>query len=134
MSIAMLFSISAQNRPLESVWDGIYTDAQASNGGSAYRTNCASCHGEKLEGLGQTPPLAGNDFLSTWNGRTVGDLFDQMQATMPADRPGQLGKAENAKILSYILKFNRFPSGTADLLPDEAVLKEIRFESERPRK
>src|SRR5262245_42339619 len=40
------------------VWDGVFTGAQAERGQSAYRERCQSCHGEKLEG-GVGPALAG---------------------------------------------------------------------------
>ena len=70
----------------------------AARGEAAYRETCASCHGEKLQGTGQSPPLTGKDFISNWNGMTVGDLFEKMQDSMPADRPGQLSGTENAGI------------------------------------
>jgi len=59
-----------------SVWDGVYSSAQATRGEKAYRENCASCHGVNLEGSGQMPPLSGSDFTTNWNGMTLGDLFD----------------------------------------------------------
>ena len=85
-----LVCLSGQATPAKSVWDGIYTDDQASRGEPAYRENCASCHGTRMEGRGQTPPLAGSDFLANWNGMTVGDLLEKMRISMPADRPGRL--------------------------------------------
>ena len=131
VSAVWLLCASAQQTQPASVWDGIYTDAQASRGESVYRQNCASCHGEKLEGLGQTPALTGDEFVSTWNGMSVGDLFDQMQSTMPADRPGQLSGAQNADILAYLLKFSSFPTGQTELPADSDKLKRIRFEAKR---
>jgi S-disulfanyl-L-cysteine oxidoreductase SoxD len=125
--LAALSIASAQDKPA-SVWDGIYTKDQASRGETAYAKNCASCHGAKLEGQGQTPPLTGTDFLSNWNGMTVGDLFDTIQATMPADRPGQLTKSQNAEILAYILKSNQFPAGDKELPADSDALKKVRIE------
>ena len=110
-----------------SVWDGIYTDAQAARGEASYREACASCHGTKLNGSGNIPPLAGNDFTSNWNGMSVGELFEKMQSSMPADRPGQLSEAQNTGILAYILKVNKFPSGSTELPADADALKAIRF-------
>src|SRR5215471_19233686 len=116
-SIAAVFlaswisSVLGQEKPLQSVWDGIYSNDQAARGKAAYAEACASCHGEKLEGRGQTPQLAGSDFIGNWKGMTVGDLFDKMQATMPADKPGKLSREQNATILAYILKMNEFPAG-----------------------
>jgi len=122
-------SVSGQDKAPSSVWNGVYSDAQATRGESEYREACQSCHGQRLEGRGQTPPLAGSDFTSNWNGLTLGDLLDKIQTSMPADRPGQLSKQQNADILAYILKFNKFPPGASDLPPDVAALKRIRFEA-----
>jgi len=114
-----------------SVLDGIYSREQAGRGQTLYRQECASCHGEKLEGRGQAPSLTGREFVMDWNGMTVGDLFDKMQTSMPADKPGQLSREQNATILAYILSANQFPSGAADVPSDAKRLREIRFEAER---
>jgi S-disulfanyl-L-cysteine oxidoreductase SoxD len=117
-----------------SVWDGVYSDAQASRGEKAYRENCASCHGVLLEGSGQMPPLSGSDFVANWRGRTLGSLFDKMQESMPADRPGKLSKAMNADILAYVLQANKFPAGAKDLPPGTSALNSIRIDAERKTK
>jgi mono/diheme cytochrome c family protein len=118
----------AQDKPARSVWDGIYSDAQAARGETAYAQACSGCHGKKLEGRAQNPPLAGSEFLANWNGVTVGDLFDKMQSTMPADRPGKLSMEQNAEILAYMLKFNKFPPGEKDVPGSVEVLKGVRIE------
>jgi cytochrome c len=115
-----------------SVWDGIYSAPQAARGASAYREECASCHGAKLEGKGATPPLSGDDFATDWDGMAVGDLFEKIQLSMPADRPGQLSELRNAEIVAYILQFNKFPAGTKELPASADALRGIRFETERP--
>jgi mono/diheme cytochrome c family protein len=122
--------LSGQEKAPVSVWDGIYTDGQAARGEPVYRKNCISCHGEELEGKGQNPPLSGSDFTTNWNGMTVGDLFEKMQVSMPADRPGKLSKEENAEMLAYILKFNKFPTGAKELPASADALSGIRFEPE----
>jgi mono/diheme cytochrome c family protein len=116
---------------VRSVWDGIYSDAQATRGENTYREACVSCHGTKLDGSGNIPPLAGKDFTSNWNGMSVGLLFEKMQSSMPADRPGQLSEAQNADILAYILKMNTFPAGGAELPADADALKAIRFQASK---
>jgi mono/diheme cytochrome c family protein len=117
-----------------SVWDGVYMDDQAGRGGTLYNQNCASCHGERLKGKTPTPSLAGDTFKGNWNGQTVDDLFEKIQTSMPADKPGQLSRTQNADILAYILKFNEFPAGQHELPTEAAKLKQIRFETERPGK
>jgi S-disulfanyl-L-cysteine oxidoreductase SoxD len=114
---------------LASTRDGVYTTGQASRGQASYKAACASCHGETLEGSGAaTPPLVGSDFIMNWAGQTVDDLFERIQTSMPADRPGKLSRAENADILAYILSANKMPSGNSDLSSDAESLKQIQFD------
>ncbi len=61
----------------------------------------------------------------------MGDLLEKIQATMPADRPGKLSPAENAAILAYILKYNKFPAGATDLLEKADDLRGVKFEAEK---
>jgi len=127
-SLAVLLipaSFLAFSQPSASVWDGIYSSDQAAKGAVAYTANCASCHGPKMQGKGQTPPLEGNEFLSNWTGMTVGDLFDKIQTSMPADRPGQV----NAAILAYIFQSNKFPSGEHELGTDSEALGRIHIDA-----
>ena len=114
---------------LASTRDGVYSTAQASRGQASYKAACASCHGETLEGSGAaTPPLVGSDFTMNWAGQTVDDLFERIQTSMPADRPGKLSRAENADILAYILSVNKLPAGNSDLPSDAESLKQIQFD------
>jgi quinoprotein glucose dehydrogenase len=115
-----------------SVWDGVYNKEQAERGRKLYRGQCASCHGETLSGGESAPPLAGGEFLSSWNGLTVGDLFERIRVTMPQDDPGTLSRQENADIISYILSVNKFPSGKTELQQKTEQLKQIRIEATRP--
>jgi mono/diheme cytochrome c family protein len=115
-----------------SVWDGVYTQEQATRGKAVYAKECASCHGAALNGSGQAPPLAGPDFKGDWNGQTADDLFEKMQTSMPADRPGQLSREQNADILAFLLSSNAFPSGQKELPTDAAVLQKIKFEAVKP--
>ena len=127
-AVAFVLGLAAAQSPV-SVWDGVYSDAQAARGDALYRTACASCHGDKLQGKGQTPSLMGSDFTMDWRGMTVGDLFDKMQTSMPADKPGSLSREQNASLVAYLLSANKFPSGTAELSSDAERLRQIRFEA-----
>lgn len=115
------------------VWDGIYTPAQAERGQTIYTKECASCHKSDLQGHGTTPSLSGADFTGKWDGEILGDLFEKMQTSMPADHPGRLSRAQNAAILAYILRANDFPAGRAELRTDAAWLANIRFTSAKPK-
>jgi hypothetical protein len=71
--------------------------------------------------------LAGAEFVERWDGQTVGDLFEKMQTSMPADHPGRLSRKQNAAILAFILRFNRFPAGKRELRTDSDWLAKVRF-------
>src|SRR5512134_2500617 len=94
---------------------GVYTADQAARGEAIYKEQCAACHGDNLEGSGPMPPLAGTDFLANWKGKTLGDLYEKTQTTMPATAPGTLTPEQAADVLSYLLKVSKYPEGTTAL-------------------
>jgi mono/diheme cytochrome c family protein len=115
----------------KSVWDGVYTEEQSGRGQALYTKHCASCHGDSLAGADTATPLAGEEFLSNWNGLTVGDLFDRIRTTMPQNAPGKLSREVNADITAYILSVNKFPAGKEELPHQTEILKKIRIETEK---
>ncbi len=116
----------------KSVWDGVYTGEQAKRGEAVYRQWCASCHGNELEGGEMAPGLTGGGFSSNWNGLTVGDIFDRTRNTMPQDSPGALTREQNADVTAFILSMNKFPIGKTELPPQSEMLKQIKFEANKP--
>jgi mono/diheme cytochrome c family protein len=117
-----------------SVWDGVYSSEQAKRGQARYNEQCASCHGQALEGGESAPPLAGGEFLSNWGGLSVGELFDRTRSTMPQSKPGSLSREANAEILAYVFSANQFPAGKADMPQASEVLKEIKIDATKPEK
>jgi len=115
-----------------SVWDGVYTSEQAKRGETLYANDCASCHGTALNGGESAPPLTGGEFFSNWDGLTLGDLFERIRTTMPADHPGKLTREQDADVLAFILSVNRFPEGKAELDHRTEVLRQIRLEAVKP--
>src|ERR1051325_656192 len=70
-----------------SVWDSVYTAAQATRGDSLYKQACAKCHGDTLTGPppgapDDGAPLVGPAFLANWTGLTVGDLYEKVRDYM----------------------------------------------------
>jgi S-disulfanyl-L-cysteine oxidoreductase SoxD len=105
---------------------GVYTAQQATAGEAAYKADCASCHGDSLEGKGRnTPPVKGTDFLNSWRTGNLGELYEKVRGSMPADRPGQLGAERNAAIIAYLLRENGFPAGSTPLVGDAKVLDKV---------
>jgi len=122
--------VSAQTS--RSVWDGVYTPGQARQGAALYANECASCHGTALTGGESAPPLTGGEFFSNWDGLTLGDLFERIRTTMPADHPGKLTREQDADVLAFVLSVNRFPEGKIELDHRTEVLKQIRLEATKP--
>jgi mono/diheme cytochrome c family protein len=118
--------------PTQSVWDGVYTEEQATRGKAMYAQECASCHGSELTGGEMAPPLAGGEFLAGWDGLTIGDLFERIRISMPQNSPGSLSGQQNADILSFIFSVSKFPAGTTELPKEAGILKQIKFEVKKP--
>src|ERR1035441_8050691 len=78
---------------------GITLGAQdATRGGTLYKQQCVSCHGDGLEGR-SGPSLAGADFRSRW---PTSDLIDKIRNTMPQESPGKLTAGQAADLAAYI--------------------------------
>ena len=107
-------------RPAESktVWDGIYTSAQATRGQAQYESTCRSCHREG--------PRKGEAFMRDWQGTGLDGLFSQIKSSMPAGAPGSLSDPTYLDIVAYMLQVNEFPAGAAELSAD--AIKSIRVE------
>ena len=126
-----LWCTLAAQEGTRSVWDGVYTAAQASRGAALFDKECAQCHGPAGEGGGMAPALVGNAFSANYNGQTVGDLFDRNRTTMPIGKEGQLGALPIADITAFILQENKFPPGVADLPSQSMMLRLIRYVAEK---
>ena len=132
-SVAASMTVSAiAQAPGRSVWDGVFTADQATQGKAAYDNKCSICHGAELLGQEMAPPLSGASFLGNWSGQSLNDLFARIKTTMPANDPGSLSSAETALITAYILSFNQLPAGTTALPSDEAGLSTITLTAAKP--
>jgi mono/diheme cytochrome c family protein len=105
------------------IWDGVYTEAQAERGAYVYPAICGRCHGYKLDGAPDdpdmlpTPPLAGPKFLRKWSGASLAVLFEYTRQTMPAINPGSLSDQEFADVVAYTLAVSGAPAGPEELEP-----------------
>src|SRR5258706_15903649 len=132
-SLIGVYSLRAQDAP-KSVWDGVYSDDQAKKGSAAYADQCASCHGDQLTGGEMAPPLAGGEFLSNWNGLSLGDLFERIRTGMPPAQPGKLSRESKADIVAFMLAFNKFPAGSKEMASSTEMLKHVRIDAPKPEK
>jgi cytochrome c len=109
------------------VWDGVYTTAQATRGKAIYSAECQKCHGENLGGefdaAEQVPALKREDFGLTR--RDLNNLYGFVLESMPRNEPGNLSAGNTVDVIAYILQQNGFPAGGSDLVPDPSVLEAI---------
>lgn len=113
-----------------SVWDGVFTDEQASRGQAAYAEACTSCHRDDLSGNEDgAPPLSGAAFLQRWVDRPLSEFLFVLAETMPQDAPNSLKPETYVDIIGFILKQNGAPPGKTELRHDAEVLARIRFAS-----
>jgi mono/diheme cytochrome c family protein len=130
MSVGLLFLVlstagaaTAQtSTPRRTVWDGVYTEAQAARGLTAFGQNCAGCHVLTTEGKS---PLVGDPFWTSFAQKTVGDLLEYVSANMPNGKPGSLDESTYRDIVAVMLKSNDFPAGTSQLARDAVADVEI---------
>jgi mono/diheme cytochrome c family protein len=125
--IGAMAALMAQSVTPRTVWDGVYTEAQATRGKALYEAQCAFCHQADLRGQGFATGLVEDVFASRWRDGNLGDLFTIVKVTMPQDKPASLTDDEYAAIVAYLLQANRYPSGQQELRPDPASLKEVVF-------
>lgn len=112
-------------QPGKTVWDGVYTDDQATRGRELYATACASCHKDDLSG-DRGPNIAGEAFMVRFESDSVGRVFTSISTRMPADNPRIFKPDQYLDLVAYILQANEFPSGAAPLTTDTAALGAIR--------
>jgi mono/diheme cytochrome c family protein len=98
--------------PPRTVWDGVYTDAQAARGATAFGQSCSGCHA--LTAVGKAP-LVGDAFWKSFAQKSVGDLLEFVSANMPNGTPGSLDESTYRDIVALMLKSNGFPAGTNEL-------------------
>ncbi len=113
---------SPRTGPL-SVYDGVYTVAQAARGEQVQQRECGACHAPN--------EWAGGRILGSYSGRTVFDFVHQLRATMPMDGPGRLSLQEYTDVVTYMLQLNSIPAGEQELPATEEDLRLVRLEYRR---
>jgi quinoprotein glucose dehydrogenase len=105
--------------PTTSVQKGVFNSAQAKRGEELYLGICAACHGEDMGGKEPAPELAGDKWMAKWEGHSAGELFNRIKTTMPQGNPGSLTEAQYIDLVAFLFDANGFPSGAAELKPDQ---------------
>ena len=113
LALATAGLVNAQTTtPRRTVWDGVYTEAQAARGTMAFGQSCAGCHALAAQGKA---PLVGDAFWKSFAQKNVGDLLEFVSTYMPNGKPGSLDETTYNEIVALILKSNGFPEGTTEL-------------------
>src|SRR5438067_12353590 len=108
-------SLAKQSYSRRSVWNGVYTAAQAEKGKEEYQKTCIRCHAASLDGiqdanlLGDFGPrfsLRGKDFMDRWREDTAFSLFNLIKNGMPPRNepkatPVQLNDETSLNLLAY---------------------------------
>jgi len=133
IALASLVTARAQEPAAgRSVWDGVFTAAQAKRGGDVYAQHCLECHGETLQGDGTASALAGPGFRDDFNGVKLSEMLDRTRKTMPDDKPGTMSRQQIADVLAYVFSVNKFPAGDAELPTQAELLNQITFLATKP--
>ena len=102
------------------VLEGIYTEDQAARGENVFKNNCSSCHYQT--------EFKSADFISTWSGKPLYELFSMISDSMPEDRPGTLPPQQYADAITYFLKLNNYPTGGTELDGSAEAMRDILME------
>ncbi|HKE85641.1 MAG TPA: c-type cytochrome [Vicinamibacterales bacterium] len=117
--------VSAQAPKTPTVWDGVYTDAQAERATATFSSSCARCHTLAADGSGNRP-LTGDKFWEGYTQKTVGDLLKFVSTNMPnGAAAGSLSASAYNDLVALILKSNGFPPGTTELAPETVANVQI---------
>jgi cytochrome c len=131
-TIALLHAAMAASQP-RTVWDGVYSEAQAKRAEPLYMEKCAKCHAAEMTGK-DGPPIVGAEFSGNWNDLSVNDLFEKIRIGMPDDAKNTLTRNEVADLIALMLQRAGMPAGTAELPIETAALKDIKYVGVKPQK
>jgi mono/diheme cytochrome c family protein len=129
LTVAGAYSLTAHAQQTRTVADGVFATGQAQQGRELYTKQCVACHGDKLQGV-IGPMLAGEGFLSAWGGRSLAELVDKIQLTMPPTAPKTLTRDQAISLASYLLQTGNFRAGQTALT--DAALAQVTFPAAKP--
>jgi mono/diheme cytochrome c family protein len=115
------------------VWEGIYTEAQAARGQSVLTEQCVLCHGETMRGGGGVPSAVGPEFMFNWKDKSVAELFAYLKMMMPPTAPGSLSDQKYADVMALLFKMNNFPASEGNEIPaNPDALPDVRIVADKP--
>jgi mono/diheme cytochrome c family protein len=116
----------------KSVWDGVYTEAQAKRGEEIYVEKCVRCHGPTFQGgTDGATALTGPTFNGNWNNVPLDQMLDRVRLTMPMDKPATLSRQQTADALAFLLSINKMPAGQTELPRQAEILNQITYKASK---
>ena len=98
--------VNASQDAKKTIHDGVFAAEQVEAGAEVFDDKCAECHPK-------------NDFgpayMAGWAGATVDNLVVQVEATMPYENPGTLGRPQYVEVLVYIFSLNGVSPGEEEM-------------------
>lgn len=113
LAAGVLVSSQAPQKP-RTVWDGVYTEAQAMRATGVFGATCAGCHTLTPDG---NRPLSGESFWQSNTQKSVAELLGYVSKNMPNGNGGSLAQETYNDLVALILKSNGFPAGKTELTP-----------------
>ena len=108
-----------------SIWEGVFTEAQAGRGEKRYMQSCARCHADDLQGSSNAPALVGEAFFVKHEGGPVDEVVERIRQTMPQEAPDSLGHEAYTDIVAFIMKQSGVPAGAVELPADRERLRQL---------
>ena len=116
LAVSLSLGLAYAAQPQRSIHDGVFTEDQVKEGAKVWENVCSECHPTEI---------FGPDYMISWEGATAGELFEQIQATMPYEAPGILADNEYAEVMVFLFSLNGVKPGDEELPTDTSVLHEI---------
>jgi len=123
LAVAAVMALNEPDAAAQSktVWQGVYTQQQATRGAASFSANCARCHSTETNDEGRRP-LVGKAFWQSFRESTVDRLLDYVSKNMPnGAAAGTLDANTYADLVAFILSRNDLPAGTAELNKESAT-------------
>jgi mono/diheme cytochrome c family protein len=130
LAVAGLLTVATLPAAAGSVWDGVFASAQVSRGEKIYNEVCAACHLPDMSGREPAPELAGDKFMSKWNGHSLEELYVRISTTMPQGQGGSLTPEQYSDVVALLLDANGFPAGKTEMSKDMTALKGVTITSQ----
>ena len=107
------------------IFDGVFTEAQADRGMEFFNSDCSGCHGNTARGGPGSPGLVAFTLDSKYADQPLFNYWDFMRNNMPPGNAGWFTDQEYADITAYLLELHGAPAGDTELEGTQEALSTI---------